>query len=95
MSITQEQVKNIAKKLGKLQSKNEEKLVANMNSILDYIDLLGEVDTAWIIPTVSVITDNNPLRVDTEKREILPSELLKTSKQKVIANQIALSDIMK
>jgi Asp-tRNA(Asn)/Glu-tRNA(Gln) amidotransferase C subunit len=45
MSITQEQVKNIAKKLAKLKSKNEEKLVANMNSILDYIDLLGEVDT--------------------------------------------------
>jgi aspartyl-tRNA(Asn)/glutamyl-tRNA(Gln) amidotransferase subunit C len=95
MSITQEQVKNIAKKLAKLKSKNEEKLVANMNSILDYIDLLGEVDTTWVIPTVSVITDNNALRPDVEKREITPAALLKTSKQKVIANQIALSDIMK
>jgi aspartyl-tRNA(Asn)/glutamyl-tRNA(Gln) amidotransferase subunit C len=95
MSITQEQVKNIAKKLAKLKSKNEEKLVANMNSILDYIDLLGEVDTTGVIPTVSVITDNNPLRADIEKREITPAALLKTSKQKVIANQIALSDIMK
>jgi aspartyl-tRNA(Asn)/glutamyl-tRNA(Gln) amidotransferase subunit C len=95
MSITQEQVKNIAKKLAKLKSKNEEKLVANMNSILDYIDLLGEVDTTGVIPTVSVITDNNALRADIEKREITPAALLKTSKQKVIANQIALSDIMK
>jgi Asp-tRNA(Asn)/Glu-tRNA(Gln) amidotransferase C subunit len=48
-----------------------------------------------VIPTVSVITDNNALRPDVEKREITPAALLKTSKQKVIANQIALSDIMK
>ena len=95
MSITQEQVKNIAKKLAKVKSKNEEKLVANMNSILDYIDLLNEVDTTGVIPTVSVIQDKNPLRKDVEKREISGSELLKTSKQKVIANQIALNDIMK
>ncbi|MDZ7895376.1 MAG: Asp-tRNA(Asn)/Glu-tRNA(Gln) amidotransferase subunit GatC [Sphingobium sp.] len=74
MSITQEQVKNIAKKLAKLKLlKNEEKtVVANMNSILDYIDLLGEVDTTGVIPTVSVITDNNPRRTDKEKREIAP-----------------------
>lgn len=71
MSITQEQVRNIAKKLAKVKSKNEEKLVQNMNSILDYIDLLNEVDTTGVIPTVSVISENNPLRADVEKREIM------------------------
>ncbi len=95
MSITQEQVKNIAKKLAKVKSKNEEKLVENMNSILNYIDLLNEVDTSGVAPTVSVIQENNSLRPDIEKREIKPTDLLKTSKQKVIANQIALNDIMK
>jgi len=46
MSITQEQVKKISKNLAKLHPKNEEKLVLNMNSILEYIDLLNEVDTS-------------------------------------------------
>ena len=63
MSITQEQVKNIAKKLAKVKSKNEEKLVENMNSILNYIDLLNEVDTSGVAPTVSVIQENNSLPI--------------------------------
>ncbi len=95
MSITQEQVKNIAKKLAKLKSKNEEKLMQNMNSILNYIDLLEEVDTTGVIPTVSVIQTNNSLRKDLQSQKISPTQLLHTSRQKIIANQIALSDIMK
>jgi len=95
MSITQEQVKKISKNLAKLHPKNEEKLVLNMNSILEYIDLLNEVDTSWVSPTVSVINkQKNSLKKDVEKREISPSELLKCSMQKIIANQIAVSDIM-
>ncbi len=95
MTITQEQVRKISKNLAKLHPKNEEKLSQNMTSILDYIDLLNEVDTTWIAPTVSVISKTkNDLRKDIEKREIVPIDLLKCSPQKIIANQIAVSDIM-
>lgn len=95
MTITQEQVKKISKNLSKLYPKNEEKLVWNMNSILEYIDSLNEVDTTWIIPTISVINkQKNSLKKDIEKRNLSPIELLKCSSQKIIANQIAVSDIM-
>lgn len=96
MSITQEQIRKISKNLAKLNPKNEDKLAWSMSSILDYIDLLNEVDTSWITPTISVISkEKNSLKEDSEKREIQPIDLLKCSSQKVIANQIAVSDIMK
>lgn len=96
MSITQEQIEKIAKNLAKLEPRNEQKLVGSINSILQYVDLLGEIDTTGINPTVSVISkDKTSLKNDEEKREVFPSDLLKSSPQKIIANQIAVSDIMK
>ena len=96
MSITQEQIRKIAKNISKVYTKNEEKLQKDMNSILDYIDLLNEVDTTWVTPTVSVISkENNILRNDEIKTKVSREELLKCSKQKIIANQIAVADIMK
>ena len=97
MSITQEEVKRISKNLAKLYPKNEEKLAGSMNSILEYIELLNEVDTTWVTPTVSVISKEgwHGLKPDSEQRNMIPSDLLKCSPQKVIANQIAVSDIMK
>lgn len=95
MSITQEQIKKISFNLAKLAPKNEERLSQSMNSILNYIDLLNELDTTWVTPTISVISKPNALKQDIETRNISPSELLKCSKQKIIANQIAVSDIMK
>jgi aspartyl/glutamyl-tRNA(Asn/Gln) amidotransferase C subunit len=44
MSLTQEQIKNIAN-LSKLRLKNEEKIMGNINDILNYVDQLSEVDT--------------------------------------------------
>lgn len=96
MTITQEQIRKISKNLAKLHPKNEEKLAQSMNSILNYIELLNEVDTTWVTPTISVVNkEKNHLKTDREKREIEPISLLKCSPQKVIANQIAVSDIMK
>lgn len=96
MTITQEQILKLSKNLAKLHPQNEEKLAMSMSSILDYIDLLNEVDTSWVEPTISVISKkSSELKEDVEKRNITPSELLKCSPQKVIANQIAVSDIMK
>lgn len=95
MSITQEQIINVTKKLWKLKPKNEWKMVDDIKSIVSYIDLLNEVDTTWITPTVSPITQKTSLKVDIEKRDIKPKELLDCSPCKIVANQIVISDIMK
>ena len=96
MSITQEQVKKISEKLAKLAPANLEKLVKDSNSILWYMDLLNEIDTSWVEPTISVISKKyNKLKKDIEIRDISPSNLLKCSPQKIIANQIAVNDIMR
>lgn len=96
MTITQEQIIKISKNLAKLHPQNEEKLASSMNSILEYVDLLNEVNTEGINPTISVISKENiQLKDDEEKRDIKPLDLLKCSSQKIIANQIAVSDIMR
>lgn len=94
MDLTQEQIKKLAKNLSKLNIENE-KLSQDINWILNYIDLLNEVDTTWVKPTVSVIEKENTFREDVEiKKEISREELLACSKQKIIQNQIAVSNIM-
>lgn len=95
MSITQEILKNIIHNLSKLKVANEEKILGNVNELLNYMDTLNQVDTAWVIPTVSVIDSKNKLRVDIEKeKEVKTKDLLACSPQKVINNQIAISNIM-
>lgn len=95
MSLTQEQIEKLSKNLSKITVDNE-KIATWINGILDYIELLNEVDTNWVIPTVSVIESNNILREDIEKeKQANRDDLLACSNQKVIANQIAISNIMK
>ncbi len=53
MSISQEQLKKIAEKLSKIPADNS-KLLENISDILQYMELLQEVDTSGIRPTVSV-----------------------------------------
>lgn len=95
MSITQENLQNIIKNLSKLKVANEEKLLWNVNDILWYMDTLNEVDTTWVEATISVIDWKNKLRIDEEKnKEVKVSELLACSPQKVIQNQITITNIM-
>lgn len=95
MSITQDILKNITHNLSKLKVADEEKLLGNVNDILTYMDTLNQVDTTWVIPTISVIDSKSKLRVDREKeKEVKVKELLACSPQKVINNQIAISNIM-
>ena len=94
MTLTQEQIEKLSKNLSKIKIDNE-KLGQDVNGILKYIDLLNEVDTTWVKPTTSVVEIENSLRDDIEIREIEPKDLLACSRQKVIANQIAISNIMK
>ena len=94
MDLTQEQIKKLANNLSKLNI-DDKKLSWDINEIIKYIDLLSEVDTNWVKPTVSVIEKDNIFREDIEiKKQISRDELLNCSNQKVIQNQIAVSNIM-
>lgn len=97
MSLTQDQVEKLSKMLSKLGIKNKKKLTTDINAIIWYIDILEEVDTNWVDPTVSVVKTYNKLRKDEidENNDENPKELLACSNGKVIWNQIAISNIMK
>ena len=94
MSISQDELQKIAKKLSKIPANNE-KLLWNITDILGYMDLLSEVDTKDVIPTVSVVDNNASLREDTRIKAIsTPDELLWCSEQKVVSGHIVLPNIM-
>ena len=95
MSLTQDQIKKLSKNLSKLWIDNEEVITRKTNSIIWYMDLLNEVDTTWVEPTISISKFENNLREDIEKKEFTRKELLDCSNQKVIWDQIAISSIMK
>lgn len=94
MSISQDELQKIAKKLSKIPA-NDEKLLWNITDILGYMDLLSEVDTTDVTPTVSVVDNNAYLREDTRFEALsTPSELLWCSEQKVVSGHIVLPNIM-
>lgn len=95
MSVSQEELKKIAEKLSKIPGDNPE-IYGNFSDILGYMELLEEVDTSWVTPTVSVIESSAHLRDDKVEDVPLSSakELLQASNQKVIADQIILPNIM-
>lgn len=96
MSLTQEQIEKLSQKLTKLKSQDP-KLGEDVSNILDYIDLLNEVDTTGVHPTVNVVQQHSVLRKDEVAQEKISTkkELLGCSKQKVVADQIAVQNIMK
>lgn len=96
MSLTQEQIEKLSKKLTKLKTQDP-KLGEDVSNILDYIDLLNEVDTTGVIPTVNVVQQASSLRKDVISEEKIASkkDLLNCSQQKVVADQISVANIMK
>lgn len=94
MGISQDELKKIAKKLSKLPG-CDEALIWNINDTLKYVELLSEVDTEGVIPTVSVISENSLLREDNEVRNIKGNKLLECSKQNIVSDYITLPNIMK
>jgi len=100
MSLTQEQIKKLAENLSKIHLDEEKtkEIEWDLNNILKYFDLLNEVDTENVSPTYSVIAkEENSLREDKEAevKDPSPKELLECSNQDVIADQIAINNIMK
>jgi aspartyl/glutamyl-tRNA(Asn/Gln) amidotransferase C subunit len=94
MSVTQEQIEKLSSALSKIKT-DASKSESGINSILKYIDVLNHVDTTDVVPTISSIKKETVLREDIEVQSNLASELLACSPQKIISNQIALSNIMK
>lgn len=93
MSLTQEEIDKISKNLSKIEGTNIDS--DSINNILKYIGLLNNVNTDNVKPTVSVIETNSEIREDIISTDRNSSELLKCSRQKIISNNIAISNIMK
>lgn len=95
MSVTQEEIQKIAESLVKLSPKNLGNLTVSSNAILDYFEMLNEVDTQGVKATVNVVEKKNTLRTDKEaEKNIAPKDLLACSQQKVVWGQIAIANIM-
>jgi aspartyl/glutamyl-tRNA(Asn/Gln) amidotransferase C subunit len=93
MSITQDQMENIIKNLSKLPD-IDPKMFDNTAKIIAHMEVLQEVDTRLIKPTISVSDFSAVLRKDIEKRDIEAKEVLACTNNKIIANQIAVPSIM-
>jgi len=93
MSITQDEMENIIKNLSKLPNVDP-KMFEDTAKIIKHMEILQEVDTTWVEPTISVSGFSAILRKDIEKRDIDAKEVLDCTNNKIIANQIAVPSIM-
>ena len=77
MALSKEEVLHVAK-LARLEFSPEEieKYQQELNDILNYIDMLGEVDTAEVKPLSQVNDDTNNLREDTVRKSLTVEEAL-------------------
>lgn len=89
--LTADQVRHIAK-LARLNLNDAEvsKYATEMTSILQYIDMLSEVDTTGVEPTAQVTEQTNSLRHDVIRTEPLADTdaLLATSSLPIEDHQI-------
>jgi len=71
LKITKEEVRHVAH-LARLNFSEgeEEKFTSQLNTILMYVDILNEVDTAGIQPMTHAISLGNVFRDDTEKKSL-------------------------
>lgn len=89
-TLTKTQVEHIAK-LARLQldPSEVEGMTKELSSILQYVDMLGEVDTKGVEPTAQVTGTTNALREDVVRpSEALPDALLACSPLPITEHQI-------
>ncbi len=80
MSLTKEGVLNVAK-LARLEF-NEEEIVRfqeDLNNILDYIDVLGEINTDEVEPLVQIHETGVKLREDIVRESLTAQEAMKNA----------------
>lgn len=77
-----------------LSEQELEKLSGQISGILDWVEMLKEVDTEGVKPTYQVTGINNVMREDEEKRYANPDELLQNSPLEKKACQILVKKIL-
>ncbi|MDX8335773.1 MULTISPECIES: Asp-tRNA(Asn)/Glu-tRNA(Gln) amidotransferase subunit GatC [Cetobacterium] len=80
MSLTKEEVLNVAK-LARLEFAEEEiaRFQMDLNNILDYIDVLGEINTDEIEPLVQIHETGDKLREDVIRESLTVEEAMKNA----------------
>ncbi len=96
MKLSRDQVLHVAKlaRLG-LSEQEIEKFQKELSSILDYVDILKEVDTEGVIPTAQVTGLMNVSRQDKVLRKWDPKRLLAASPLPIQRNQIKVKRVLK
>jgi aspartyl-tRNA(Asn)/glutamyl-tRNA(Gln) amidotransferase subunit C len=83
MSVTRENVAYIAE-LARLRftEPEQDKMTNELNTILQYIEKLNEIDTEGVEPLSSIHDPINVLRADVEKTSLSNAEALKNAPDK-------------
>lgn len=74
MKVTENEVVHVADLANlELTAQDRARLVKDLNSVLEYIDRLNELDTSDVPPMAQAMTEGNVMRTD-ELRPSLPHE---------------------
>lgn len=95
MALTREEVQKIAdlSKLG-LTTEELDKFALQLTNILDYVDILSEVDTENVEPTYQSTGLENVVEEDVVRQDqCTPEELLDCSPLSVEARQIVVKNV--
>jgi len=96
MKLTKDDVKKIAHlaRLG-LTDEEIEKFAPQLTDILNYVEMLSEVDTTGVEPTSQVTGLANVTREDEVDQSLsTPDELLETSELPVVDHQLRINRMM-
>ena len=93
--LSQEEVRHIAK-LAKINLSDEEveRLSPQLSSILDYFEVLNEVNTEGVAETSQVTGLESVTRTDEIKMSAIEAELLKCTPHRIESNSIKIPKIM-
>lgn len=95
MNLTKEQILHIAK-LARLKLTEEEidKFALQISGVLEYVEILNELDTSKVEPTHQVTGLSNISRADEIARWVTNSELLACSELPIAKNQIKVKKVL-
>jgi aspartyl-tRNA(Asn)/glutamyl-tRNA(Gln) amidotransferase subunit C len=95
VSLSKKEVEHILK-LARIETSEEkaEVFAKQVSEVLNYIDTLNELDTSNIEETDQVTGLFNNFRSDEIKKEINPSDLLKSTELEISKNQIKVKKVL-
>ncbi len=84
MALNQETIKNLSTLARlRLPAEREEKILSDLQSILDWVEQLKEVDIEGVEPLVSVTQGNAPMRQDIVTDGGLQKELMLNAPEEI------------